>query len=104
MSSAARTRILLHDMEAEIGLSDLTDRELRIVYAAVLVSEAGVPFRSDALRNHPLVARMTHPTYHRVLRGLIAKGLIALATPYKAGHYVLRRTAIQMRAGHERVG
>lgn len=93
LSDAVRTRVALHDLEVEAGLTDLSDRERCMIYAAVQIAEPGTPFRSDALRRHPLVERLTHPTYHRILRGLIARGLIALATPYRAGHYVLKWSA-----------
>ncbi|MDT8856610.1 hypothetical protein RNZ50_16590 [Paracoccaceae bacterium Fryx2] len=82
-------RRMLTTMEAEIGLDRLSDKERDVLYAISRLSVGGLPVRSEAIRVHPLVAGMTHPTYHRALRALVEKGCISHAPNTKAGSYII---------------
>lgn len=85
---AAEVREMLVSMEIDVGLDDLSDKERDVLYAFRRLMDASVPVRSDALRAHPLVERMTHPTYHRALRSLMEKEFISHAPQTFARTYV----------------
>ena len=90
IKSVAQLRALLFDMEKSLGLVDLSPNERDVLYAINEVS-SGSPkkARSEAIRNHPLAAAIPQATYHRALKSLVERGLVAHAPDTRAGHYVL---------------
>jgi len=82
-------RRILQTMEAESGLDQISEKERDVLYAISRLSQIDSSVRSEAIRAHPLVAAMTHPTYHRALRALVEKGLITHKPNTKAGTYIL---------------
>jgi hypothetical protein len=89
LSYAIEVRQMLADFEAEAGLEELGEKERDLLYAFVRLSTVGHPVRSDAIRSHPLVAPMTHPTYHRTLRSLLDLGFVSHAEGTRSRSYVL---------------
>lgn len=93
---AVRVRMLLHMVEENVGLDRLTDRQRDMLCAFVGLERAGDGVvRSEDLRKHPLVAPMTHPTYHRTLRALIDMGLIRPDPRTGNGSYLLQPSGLQ---------
>lgn len=90
IKSVSQLRALLFDMEKALGLVDLSPNERDVLYAITEVS-SGTPraARSDAIRNHPLAAAIPQATYHRALKSLVERGLIAHAPETRAGQYVM---------------
>ena len=90
IKSVSQLRALLFDMEKALGLVDLSPNERDVFYAINEVS-SGTPktARSEAIRNHPLEAAIPQATYHRALKSLVQRGLIAHAPETRAGHYVM---------------
>lgn len=90
IKSLAQLRSLLFEMEKTVGLVDLSQNERDVLYAINEVSQ-GTPraARSDAIRNHPLAAAIPQATYHRALKSLVQRGLVAHAPETRAGHYVV---------------
>jgi hypothetical protein len=90
IKSVAQLRALLFEMETTLGLVDLSPNERDVLYAINEVS-TGSPkaARSDAIRSHPLAACSPQATYHRALKSLVQRGMIAHAPDTRAGHYVL---------------
>lgn len=90
IKSVAQLRALLFEMETTLGLVDLSPNERDVLYAINEVS-TGSPkaARSDAIRSHPLAACIPQATYHRALKSLVQRGMIAHAPDTRAGHYVL---------------
>lgn len=82
---------MLADFETEAGLQELGEKERDLLYAFVRLGAPGQPVRSDAIRSHPLVEPMTHPTYHRTLRSLLDMGLVSHAEGTRSRSYVLVR-------------
>lgn len=80
---------MLADFESEAGLEDLGEKERDLLYAFVRLGGMGMAVRSDAIRSHPLVAPMTHPTYHRTLRALLDMGIVSHAEGTRSRSYVL---------------
>jgi DNA-binding MarR family transcriptional regulator len=69
--------MLLLDLEATTGLVELTEGERNVLAALVLCGGANALVRPSDLRQQPLAASLTHPTYHRMLRGLIERGIVS---------------------------
>ena len=90
IKSVSQLRALLFDMEKALGLVELSPNERDVFYAINEVS-TGTPraARSEAIRNHPLAAAIPQATYHRALKSLVQRGLIAHAPETRAGHYVM---------------
>lgn len=80
-------------METTLGLTDLSPNERDVLYAINEVG-SGSPraARSEAIRAHPLAAAIPQATYHRALKSLVQRGLVAHAPATKAGHYVVPGT------------
>lgn len=90
IKSLAQLRALLFEMEKTLGLVDLSQNERDVLYAINEVSAgASRAARSDAIRNHPLAAAIPQATYHRALKSLVERGLIAHAPDTRAGLYVV---------------
>lgn len=90
IKSLAQLRALLFEMEKTLGLVDLSQNERDVLYAINEVSSgASRAARSDAIRNHPLAAAIPQATYHRALKSLVERGLIAHAPDTRAGLYVV---------------
>ncbi|MEY4982183.1 MAG: hypothetical protein RIR62_449 [Pseudomonadota bacterium] len=93
IKSVAQLRALLLEMETAMGLTDLSPNERDVLYA---INEVGTgsprAARSDAIRAHPLAAAIPQATYHRALKSLVHRGLVAHAPETKAGHYVVPGT------------
>ena len=87
--NVAQLRALLLGMERDLGLGDLSQNEKDVFYAvqSVIAASNGVA-RSDDIKSHSLVFDMTQPTFHRSLKNLIARGLLAHAPRTKAGSYI----------------
>ncbi len=88
--SVAQLRELLLGMEQELGIGELSQNEKDVLYAIQIAfnSVNGVA-KSDDIRNHMLLQKMTQPTFHRSLKALIDKGFVGHAPRTKAGSYVL---------------
>lgn len=108
---ALQTRLRLFELEQSSGIRGLSEGERNLLAAIVLCGRpsgatavSGPPaaglVAAGVLRQHPLVRRMTHPTYHRMLRDLIDRGMIEYATD-SAGRrgYRLGETASASVAG-----
>jgi hypothetical protein len=89
LSYAIEVRQMLADFEAEAGVESLGEKQRDLLYAFVRLAPPGQPVRSDAIRSHPLVASMTHPTYHRTLRSLLDQGYVSHAEGTRSRSYVL---------------
>ena len=87
--NVAQLRALLLGMERDLGLGDLSQNEKDVFCAvqSVIANSKGVA-RSDDIKAHSLVFKMTQPTFHRSLKNLLARGLLAHAPSTKAGSYV----------------
>lgn len=86
---AFEIRQMVADLEAEAGLDQLGEKECYILFAFVQLAAWGHSVRSVAIRSHPLVAPMTHPTYHRTLRSLQELGFVAQTEGTRSGYYAL---------------
>jgi hypothetical protein len=83
-------RSMLHVLERDLGLNDLTRSERDVLLAAQsLTMERGEVVYSRDIRKHNLVKEFPPATYHRSLRALQDRGLVKKADGSKAKSYVV---------------
>lgn len=94
MAQLAQLRDLLHAMEAEVGLSDLTPNERDVLlacYANLFADESGdMVCHTDSVRRHPTVERLSQPTFHRTLKRLVERGFVFKSDHWPLGVYSVR--------------
>ena len=77
-------------MEADLGLSVLTQTDKQVLASVVLITEDG---RKDALlddiRTHSLVVTIPTPSLYRSLKTLIQKGMVQKVGSERSGIYRL---------------
>ena len=87
----ARLRMLLAEIEGELGLGNLSTNERDVLYAAV--SEISCPDGSVStsdIRGNSILRDMSDPTMYRTILSLIEKGVLSLAPGRRRGAYVIR--------------
>lgn len=92
LSAAAKLALLLREMEADLGLSELTHEEREILYSAKERTLAGgcAEFEADTVRDALIEnGRMTRSTFFRALRRLKARGHIRAVDGSRRNLYVL---------------
>jgi len=92
LSAAARLALLLREMEADLGLSELSNEEREILYSAKEQTMAGgcPEFQADAVREALVEnGRMTRSTFFRALKRLKASGHIRAVDGTRRNLYVL---------------
>lgn len=63
-------------MEADLGMTDLSQDEKDIMAAVFELRDANGYFESDSVRSHLLTSSVSHGTFFRALRSLVERGLI----------------------------
>ena len=84
----AQLRKLITQMEADMGIADLSEIERNVISAMVLVSEGtDKPIHLSQLRDHALLASMPQPSLYRAFQNLIKAKLIKKAGTSRSGLY-----------------
>lgn len=90
LSALYELRSMLHAMEKDFGLDDLSPVEIDVLLAAhAATRKSGATVTSDAIRKEGLAADIAQATFHRALKVLLQRGLLAKAEGFKARHYVV---------------
>lgn len=93
LSSAAKLRQILKEIETDLGLVELTEAERDVLYAARMVSrpeeDGSQVFSSEAVRDIGFVDRIAPATFYRALKSLRDRGFVRLADGYRKNHYIL---------------
>jgi DNA-binding MarR family transcriptional regulator len=90
LSALLELRSMLHAMEKDFGLDDLSPVELDVLLAAhAAARKTGATISSDEIRKEGLAEGIAQATFHRALKSLLQKGLLAKADGFKARHYVV---------------
>lgn len=95
MQQLAKLRLLLHEMETDIGLAPLTRNERDILIAFYELSHQVNDKRTcstEVVRTHPTLRSMSQPTFHRTLRKLVSKGMVFRSGDLPLGVYELPRS------------
>lgn len=93
LSSAAKLRQLLKEIETDLGLDELTEAERDVLYAARIASKADPKgahiFSSEDLRGNGFVDQIAPATFYRALKALRDRGFVQLAPGFRKNHYIL---------------
>mgnify|MGYP000902176505 CR=1 FL=1 len=89
LTSVARLRQTLEQMEASVGINDLSEAEKSVLSAAILAAGSDGAFSLHDLERQDLVARMPVSTKFRTLRTLIDKGRLRRAGSGRKSDYVV---------------
>ena len=82
-------------MEKNEGLHTLSQTERDILYAATDVAGEDGEFVAHDLARHTLARDISHATYHRAFKSLLAKGFMKPARGFKTRNYVLQEVQAQ---------
>ena len=86
---------MLHQMELDIGMGDLSRVERDVLLAAhMLTDNLGDSVETDQIRGHGLINSLSPATYHRALKSLLEQGFLENAAGTKAKQYVVRSDLI----------
>ena len=88
LNGIASLRALLADMEADLGLHELTEPQRDILYAASLLSTKNDGVTTTELHQHSLVRGMTRSTFFRSLKALSDSGYL-VSKAERSGYYVV---------------
>ena len=83
---------LVHEVEVDLRLSDLSQSEKLVLMAAHEQSDADGQFQTHQLLSHPLSAKMARPTFFRALKQLEQKELLLRNPEKKRGLYTVAET------------
>ena len=91
--SLAQVLTMLSELEDDLGLRGLLPLERDILAVIGSKYEAGeTVVRTEQIMTHPLLKGVARSSLHRALRALMERNLIAYATGYKSGRYVIRNS------------
>jgi DNA-binding MarR family transcriptional regulator len=90
LAQLAQLRSLLDTMEIELGLSGLSrnERDVLLAFYSETNPETGL-CSSEKARSHPTMRNLSQPTFHRVLRRLVAEGYLEKPDDMPIGLYRL---------------
>jgi hypothetical protein len=83
----AALRNMLHAMEREVGLQELSTIQRDIYYAACLSRDDQSLLSTDALRTHPIVRELPRSSFFRALKDLVDLGYFKPAGSPRSGLY-----------------
>lgn len=89
----AHLRDVLHQMEQNLGFEELSRKERDILLAfyanASMDASFGLVSSTDRVRAHPTLETVSQPTFHRALRRLLDRGMVARPEGLPAGMYAI---------------
>ena len=90
MKTLASLLEMVAGLQKNLGLEDTLPLERDIIAIIGMHMEDGSEHvRTEILMSHPLLATVPRASFHRALRSLLKRGLLAHPEGYKAGRYVL---------------
>lgn len=98
LSTMAKMRTILWEMETGLGLDQLSQSEKDVLYAFKLQTgddEGEEGITRDRVRRYPTVSEMPHATFHRAFTKLVAVGLLEQTSQGRASNYRLKAQAIE---------
>ena len=82
-------KVILEEMEEDLGLAPLSEFEKNIYLAAQALKLPDRTVKTKQLRGHSFTQSMSRPTFFRALQALEEKGLIARSASKKTGLFVV---------------
>lgn len=85
----ARLRVLLHDMEKELGLTTLSPVERDLIYVIEELHGSGKEVQTHQILKHDLLSSVSRPTIFRAISSLLERGYISRGESLKKGFYTI---------------
>ena len=82
-------KVILKDMEEDLGLAPLSEFEKNTYLAAQALKSPDSTVKTKQLRGHSFTQSMSRPTFFRALQALETKGLIARSGSKKTGLFMV---------------
>lgn len=76
LQQVATLRILLSELEKEIGIEDIGTIEMKVLLAIADISSLHDVAEIKRVKEHPLICNVTQPSFYRVLNNLQSMGKI----------------------------
>ena len=88
-NSIFKIRLLLHDMEKQLGLTRLTSVERDVLYVIESLAEKQEDIASHEILSHELIENISRPTIYRAITRLLEENLIVKSTFADRGFFSL---------------
>jgi hypothetical protein len=83
-------RKVMHSMESDLGLQELSQVERDIVYAAHDAADSDGCFDASAVLAHELTKDIPKTSYHRAFNVLLERNIFRPAAGFKTRRYIVR--------------
>ena len=84
-----KIRLVLHDMEKKLGLTNLTSIERDVLYVIESLAEEKDIIASQDILNHDLTHNVSRPTVYRALKRLLDENFISKSPIADRGFFSL---------------
>lgn len=91
----------MFNIENDLGLAELSEREKDVLYAASLVANEYGEVSVSILQTHDLVRPIPRPTVYRAISRLGEKGLLSRVGSASSGRYQLHRGSKALLKDHQ---
>jgi len=88
-NSIFKVRLLLHDMEKQLGLTHLTSVERDVLYVIESLAERQDNVASHEILSHELTGNISRPTVYRALNRLLGENFIVKGSNADRGFFEL---------------
>ena len=88
-NSIFKVRLLLHDMEKQLGLTRLTSVERDVLYVIESLAEKQPNVASHEILSHELTGNISRPTVYRALNRLLEESFIVKGANADRGFFEL---------------
>lgn len=88
-SSLYKIRLHLHNMEKQLGLSQLTSAERDVLYAIRSLMENHQDIATHQILSHDLMENISRPTVYRAINRLLEENLIVKSTLADRGFFTI---------------
>ena len=88
-NSTFKVRLLLHDMEKQLGLTHLTSVERDVLYVIESLAERHDNVASHEILSHELTGNISRPTVYRALNRLLEESFIVKGANADRGFFEL---------------
>jgi hypothetical protein len=75
-SAFAQLRLIMRDLEVDLGVDDLTSTELDILAIAIRLASAGKTFSSSEIVAHQILRGSARATVYRAINSLTSRGFL----------------------------
>jgi hypothetical protein len=75
-SAFAQLRLIMRELEVDLGVDDLTNTELDILAISIRLADTGNTFASAEIVAHPMLRQSARATVYRAINSLETRGFL----------------------------